>query len=66
MIFDNDLKKKLLVSEILFYLFLLFAVIALIGPKWGVGYAPIEYRKGLDVIFAIDISRSMDIRDAHN
>jgi Ca-activated chloride channel homolog len=64
MIFDNDLKKKLLVSEILFYLFLLFAVIALIGPKWGVGYAPIEYRKGLDVIFAIDISRSMDIRDA--
>jgi len=64
MIFDNDLKKKLLVSSILFYLFLLFAVIALIGPKWGVGYAPIEYRKGLDVVFAIDISRSMDIRDA--
>jgi len=64
MIFDNDLKKKLLLSEILFYLFLLFAVIALIGPKWGVGYAPIEYRKGLDVVFAIDISRSMDIRDA--
>jgi len=64
MIFDNDLKKKLMLSEILFILFLIFAVIALIGPKWGMGYAPIEYRKGLDVIFAIDISRSMDIRDA--
>ncbi|WP_461246716.1 VWA domain-containing protein [Treponema sp. R6D11] len=64
MTFDNDLKKKLLVSAILFYLFLAFAVIALIGPKWGVGYAPMEYRKGLDVVFAIDISRSMDIRDA--
>ena len=64
MIFDNDLKKKLMVSAILFYLFLLFAVIALIGPKWGVGYAPMEYRKGLDVVFAIDVSRSMDIRDA--
>ena len=64
MTFDNDLKKKLLFSGILFYLFLAFAVIALIGPKWGVGYAPVEYRKGLDVVFAIDISRSMDIRDA--
>jgi len=63
MTFDNRLKKKLLVSEILFVLFLIFAVIALIGPKWGTGYAPVEYRKGLDVVFAIDISRSMDIRD---
>jgi von Willebrand factor type A domain. len=63
MIFDNRLKQKLLVSEICFILFLLFAVIALIGPKWGIGYAPMEYRKGLDVVFAIDVSRSMDIRD---
>jgi len=63
MIFDNHLKQKLLVSEICFILFLIFAVIALIGPKWGIGYAPMEYRKGLDVVFAIDISRSMDIRD---
>jgi Ca-activated chloride channel family protein len=62
--FDNNLKKKLLVSEILFFLFLIFAIIALAGPKWGTGYAPVEYRRGLDVVFAIDISRSMDIRDA--
>jgi len=63
MTFDNRLKQKLLASEILFALFLVFAIIALIGPKWGIGYAPMEYRKGLDVVFAIDISRSMDIRD---
>jgi len=63
MTFDNHLKKKLLASEIFFILFLIFTVIALIGPKWGIGYAPMEYRKGLDVVFAIDISRSMDIRD---
>jgi len=63
MTFDNLLKKKLLASEIFFILFLIFAVIALIGPKWGIGYAPMEYRKGLDIVFAIDISRSMDIRD---
>jgi Ca-activated chloride channel family protein len=64
MTFNNYLKKKLLVSRILFYLFLIFSLIALLGPKWGTGYAPVEYRKGLDVVFAIDISRSMDIRDA--
>jgi Ca-activated chloride channel family protein len=64
MTFDDDLKKKLLISRILFSLFIVFAVIALTGPKWGMGYAPMEYRKGLDIIFAIDVSRSMDIRDA--
>jgi Ca-activated chloride channel family protein len=64
MTFDNNLKKKLFISGILFYLFLIFAIIALAGPKWGTGYTPVEYRKGLDVVFAIDISRSMDIRDA--
>jgi Ca-activated chloride channel family protein len=63
MTFDNLLKKKLFASKILFYLFLIFSLIALLGPKWGTGYAPVEYRKGLDVVFAIDISRSMDIRD---
>jgi Ca-activated chloride channel family protein len=63
MIFDNNLKKKLLASNILFFLFFLFAVIALAGPKWGTSYAPAEYHRGLDVVFAIDISRSMDIFD---
>jgi Ca-activated chloride channel family protein len=62
--FDTLLKKKLFISNILFLLFLLFSIIALLGPKWGTGYSPVEYRRGLDVIFAIDISRSMDIRDA--
>ncbi|MCL2440742.1 MAG: VWA domain-containing protein [Treponema sp.] len=60
----NFLKKKLLLSNIFFYLFLIFAVIGLIGPKWGMGYAPAEFRRGLDVVFAVDVSRSMDIRDA--
>jgi Ca-activated chloride channel family protein len=63
MTFDNNLKKKLMVSNILFLLFLLFAVIALAGPKWGTSFAQAEYRRGLDAVFAIDISRSMDLRD---
>jgi len=63
MIIDSSLKKKLLLSRILFVLFLALAITALIGPKWGMGYAPAEYHRGLDIVFAIDISRSMDIRD---
>jgi Ca-activated chloride channel family protein len=58
------LEKKLTSSKIFFRLFLVFAIIALAGPRWGMGFAPREYRRGLDAVFAIDISRSMDIRDA--
>jgi len=65
MMLDKPLKTKYLASNILFSLFLLFAVIALIGPKWGMGYPPSEYRRGLDIVFAIDVSRSMDLHDAH-
>jgi len=59
---DPVIRKKTLLSDIFFYLFLLLSVIALLGPKWGMGYAPSEYRRGLDAVFAVDISRSMDIR----
>jgi len=59
---DPILKTKMLVSDLFFYLFLLLSVIGLLGPKWGMGYAPSEYRRGLDAVFAVDISRSMDIR----
>ena len=57
------LQKKVLLSNILFFLFFVFSIIALINPKWGTDYAAVEFRRGLDTVFAIDISRSMDIRD---
>jgi len=60
----NELEKKLRISALLFRLFIIFAIIAMAGPKWGMGYAPSEFRRGLDIVFAIDVSRSMDIRDA--
>ena len=63
---SNELKKKLFASVFFFRLFLAFAIIALAGPRWGTGYAPAEYYRGLDAVFAIDVSRSMDIRDAVN
>lgn len=59
----ENLKKKLLVSSLLFRVFLAFAIIALSGPRWGTGYSASDYRRGLDAVFAVDISRSMDIRD---
>jgi Ca-activated chloride channel family protein len=56
-------QKKLRASVFLFRLFIAFAIIALAGPRWGMGAAVSEYRRGLDTVFAIDVSRSMDIRD---
>ncbi|MCL2410593.1 MAG: VWA domain-containing protein [Treponema sp.] len=58
------LEKKLILSIFLFRLFLAFAIIALAGPRWGTGYAPSEFRRGLDIVYAIDVSRSMDLQDA--
>jgi len=58
-----ELEKKLRLSSFLFRLFLFFSIIALSSPRWGQGYSPSEYRKGLDVVFAIDVSRSMDLHD---
>ncbi|MCL2806084.1 MAG: VWA domain-containing protein [Treponema sp.] len=58
-----ELEKKLLICAILFRLFLACVIIALASPRWGMGFAPAEYRRGLDIVFALDISRSMDIRD---
>jgi Ca-activated chloride channel family protein len=57
------LEKKLRISSVFFRLFLACTIIAMSCPRWGMGYAPSEYRRGLDVVFAIDVSRSMDIRD---
>ncbi|MCL2808752.1 MAG: VWA domain-containing protein [Treponema sp.] len=61
----EKLERKLLTSKLFFRLFLVFIIIALAGPRWGLEYVPTEYRRGLDIVFAIDVSRSMDIRDAN-
>jgi Ca-activated chloride channel family protein len=60
----KDLQKKIHTSVFLFRLFIVFSIIALACPRWGTGLAVSEYRRGLDAVFAIDVSRSMDIRDA--
>ena len=37
-------------------------IIAISGPRWGTRVVP-EYRRGLDVALALDLSRSMEVRD---
>ncbi|MDR2922672.1 MAG: VWA domain-containing protein [Treponema sp.] len=60
----EELRKKLMVSVIFFRIFIACVIIALAGPRWGTGPAPEEYRRGLDAVFAVDVSRSMEIKDA--
>ena len=62
----EELKIKLKAAAFLFRVFLAFAIIALAGPRWGTGFTVSEYRRGLDAVFAIDVSRSMDITDAQS
>jgi Ca-activated chloride channel family protein len=49
-------------SELFFFLFLCLTLIALAGPRWGIHLVP-EMRRGVDVVIALDVSRSMDARD---
>jgi Ca-activated chloride channel family protein len=49
-------------ASLAFLAFCALTVIALAGPRWGIRLVP-EFRRGLDVVLAFDLSRSMDARD---
>ncbi|GHV11828.1 hypothetical protein FACS189491_03760 [Spirochaetia bacterium] len=49
-------------SRCFFALFLVCLVIALSNPHWGSRIVT-EYRRGLDAVLALDVSRSMEVRD---
>jgi len=59
------LRMRLGVSRILFRVFLACMIIALAGPSWGTGPAAVsgETLRAADVVIALDVSRSMEIRD---
>jgi Ca-activated chloride channel family protein len=61
---NEELAKKMKMSAAFFFLFAVFSTVAVLNPKWGTQLTVSEYRRGLDTVFAIDVSRSMDIRDA--
>ncbi|MDR1287801.1 MAG: hypothetical protein LBK08_09360 [Treponema sp.] len=54
---------RFFLSGLFFWIFAACSVIALAGPRWGVRYVE-DYRRGLDVVLAFDVSRSMEVRDA--
>lgn len=57
----NDLGRQVLKWTV-FLLFLLFLVFALVRPRFGVKMEMVE-RKGVDVIVALDVSKSMLAQD---
>jgi Ca-activated chloride channel family protein len=63
----KNLIAQLSASQIFFRLFLAFIIIALAGPRWGTGEgAAKEYHRAVDVIIALDVSRSMEVRDGQD
>jgi Ca-activated chloride channel family protein len=57
-----NIRFRYFVSAASFWLFLACMIIALAQPRGGSRLVS-ETRRGVDVIFAIDLSRSMDVRD---
>lgn len=60
---EAELSARSTASTACFIASMACAVVALSGPRWGERLVP-EYRRGLDVVLAMDISRSMDASDA--
>jgi Ca-activated chloride channel family protein len=58
----GSLRFRYFLSSAFFLTFLGCVILALAGPRWGTRLSP-EFRRGLDVILAVDLSRSMDVRD---
>jgi Ca-activated chloride channel family protein len=59
----SSVRSRYLVSALAFWLFLACMIIALAQPRGGSRLVS-EIRRGVDVIFAVDLSRSMEVRDA--
>lgn len=57
------LRLKLLMSRFFFRVFLVCVIAALAGPRWGTELKADEYRRAVDAVIALDVSRSMEVRD---
>ena len=61
----RELRLRMLLSDVFFLLFVGFVVVALAGPSWGMRLVA-DHRRGVDVILAFDLSRSMDVLDSRH
>jgi Ca-activated chloride channel family protein len=60
---QKEHKTRFVLSAVFFALFLCCVIIAFAGPRWG-SRSIVEYKRGVDVVFAFDVSRSMEVADA--
>ena len=58
----KELRLRIIMSDVFFLLFLGFLIIAIAGPSWGLRMVA-DYRRGVDLVLAFDVSRSMDVND---
>ncbi|MDL2229031.1 VWA domain-containing protein [Treponema sp. OttesenSCG-928-L16] len=61
-VFEKEYRVRCAVSSVMFCIFLAALIVALAGPRRGTRLVP-EHRRGLDVVLAFDLSRSMDVDD---
>ena len=59
------LRIKLFMSQFFSCLFLCFLLFAIAGLQWGTGQARSEYRRAVDVVIAVDVSKSMLVTDCN-
>jgi len=62
LMFKNWDKRKYFIRQVLFVLAILFLVLALARPQWG-EKTEVAAQKGIDVMIAIDVSKSMLAQD---
>ncbi len=55
-------KPAFIIKQVALYLAVFFLVLGIMRPRWGTKLS-IEKEMGIDIVLAIDISRSMDVRD---
>jgi len=57
------MKARFRASTALFRLSMAFLLVALAGPRWGAALAEADVRRAVDAVFAVDVSRSMEVPD---
>lgn len=61
-LFSHRLSKHVSTKNIFLILSLIFSILALMGPLWGEEEQKLR-REGIDIVFALDLSYSMDAED---
>ncbi|MDR1374593.1 MAG: VWA domain-containing protein, partial [Treponema sp.] len=59
----REFRFRMICGDFFFLLFLSSLIFALAGPRWGFELIA-DYRRGVDLILALDVSRSMQVRDS--